>query len=268
MVKTLVIAGHGLNRDGSFDPGASGYITKGEHEYYAKDFFPAVRKYLPLNHDVILFDVYNVYDRGNIIALAKSYGSDTQVIECHFDATGSSDASGGHVIIHGAYNPDKLDLALRDWIKKFIGVRYIYKGHAGISGRRDLGNCNLSYGGGVNYRLIELGFGTNRRDANTMVNKVDDLAKEFVRVICGEINIQVVSKTYTFTDRMEVRNKPDLSEGNRSGVYYNNGETVYLDNLIEGSSYIWGTYLERLTNQRRYIILKNKKENKWYGTFN
>lgn len=29
----LVIAGHGKQRNGTFDPGATGYIKKGEHKY-------------------------------------------------------------------------------------------------------------------------------------------------------------------------------------------------------------------------------------------
>ncbi|HJF30538.1 MAG TPA: hypothetical protein K8V56_02010, partial [Sporosarcina psychrophila] len=60
MSTILVIAGHGKNRDGSFDPGATGFITKGEHKYYVENFFPAVRKYLPTGHKVVLFSDYNV----------------------------------------------------------------------------------------------------------------------------------------------------------------------------------------------------------------
>lgn len=187
MVKKLVIAGHGKNKNGSFDPGASGFITKGEHKYYVENFFPAVRKYLPDNHDVILFSDYNVYDRQNVAVLAKSYGKDTQVIEMHFDATSSESASGGHVIVHRNFTPDVMDLNLRDMIKKHVGVRYEHKGHKGISGRSDLRNCNLSHDFDVNYRLIELGFGTNRKDSKVMTTLVDTIAKDFVMVLCGKV---------------------------------------------------------------------------------
>ena len=181
----LVIAGHGKNRNGSFDPGATGLIAKGENRYYREDFFPAVRKYLPVGHNVVLFKDYNVYDHQNLATLAKSYGNDTVVVEMHYDALGNTpNASGGHVIVHRDYAPDKLDLELRDWIKKHIGVRYQHHGHDGVSGRNDLQNCNIARNRGINYRLIELGFGTNKQDADTMVNKVDALAKDFVRVLC------------------------------------------------------------------------------------
>lgn len=202
MVKKLVIAGHGKNKDGSFDPGATpAFMKQGEHRYYVDTFFPSVRKYLPDGHDVVLFSDYNVYSHSNLAALAKSYGNDTQVIEMHFDALDSAPtATGGHVIVHADYSPDGLDLRLRDWIKKFVGVRYTHKGHTGISGRADLRNCNIAKQNNVNYRLVELGFGSNKKDAETMMSRVDALAKDFVMAICGkvkEVKPPVVGQQHT-----------------------------------------------------------------------
>lgn len=187
MTTILMISGHGENRNGSFDPGALGYISKGEHKYYEQDFFPALKKYLPKDSNVVLFSEYNVYDYKNLVTLADKYGKDTVVIEMHYDA-GSSSASGGHVIVHSTYAPDKYDLAIRDVIAKHIGVRYEHKGHKGISGRDNLGNCNRAKAAGLNYRLVELGFGTNKKDADTMVNNVDAIAKDFVEALIGKSN--------------------------------------------------------------------------------
>lgn len=182
----LIIAGHGENKNGSFDPGATGIIKKGEHKYFEENFFPAVKKHLPKNSDVVLFSQYNVYDYKNLVTLADKYGKNTVVIEMHYDA-GSSSASGGHVIVHSAYAPDKYDLAIRDVIKKHIGIRYEHKGQKGISGRDNLGNCNRAKSAGLNYRLVELGFGTNVKDAKVMVDNADDVAKDFVRALLGEV---------------------------------------------------------------------------------
>lgn len=187
MTEFLFIAGHGENKNGSFDPGATGIIKKGEHKYFEQDFFPAVKKFLPKDSNVILFSEYNVYDYKNLVTLANKYGKNTVVIEMHYDA-GSSSASGGHVIVHSAYAPDKYDLAIRDVIQKHIGVRYNHKGHKGISGRSNLGNCNRAKSAGLNYRLVELGFGTNPKDAATMVNNVDAIAKDFVEALIGKSN--------------------------------------------------------------------------------
>ena len=40
----LVIAGHGKQHNGTFDPGATGYIKKGEHKYVVEDLFPAIKR--------------------------------------------------------------------------------------------------------------------------------------------------------------------------------------------------------------------------------
>lgn len=181
MSKYLLIAGHGPKRNG-MDPGAVGFVG-GEYNYMKNKLFPAMKKYA--DKDFIFHDQYNVYDRGNISSLAKSYGRDIAVIEFHYDASSSQSASGGHVIIHSAYSPDSMDLRLRDVIKDMIGVRYNHKGHAGVNGRNNLANVNRAKSGGVNYRLLELGFGTNRKDANVMLNQTDDLARKLVEAIKG-----------------------------------------------------------------------------------
>lgn len=189
----LIIAGHGMQKDGRFDPGAIGLIKKGEHRYVVEDLFPAMKKFLPKNHNVIFFHKYKVSNYGNIVSLAKQYGA-TQVTEIHYDASGSPSASGGHVIIHKNYNPDKIDLALRDAIKKMVGVRYSHKGHEGISGRDNLYNVNAMYGTGISYRLIELGFGTSPKDAKIMTEQVEEYAKELVKAIVGSTNDKPVEK--------------------------------------------------------------------------
>lgn len=180
----LLIAGHGKRKNGTFDTGATGIISKGEHKYVKENLFPAMKKYVG-DADFVFFDEYNVYDHGNIVALAKKYGKDTKVTEIHYDA-GNSDASGGHVIVYSGYAPDALDLRLRDAIKSMVGVRYNHKGHEGISGRNNLANVNRTQKAGINYRLVELGFGTNKKDADVIVNKVDEYAKKLVEALLNE----------------------------------------------------------------------------------
>lgn len=188
MSKTiLVIAGHGEKKNGGFDPGATGYIAKGEHKYYEEDFFPAMRKYLPKDSNVVLFSAHNVFSYKDLASLAKKHGNDTIVVEMHYDAA-SAAATGGHVIVHANYAPDSLDLKIRDVIKKHIGVRYNHKGHVGISGRSNLQNCNIAAQNGINYRLVELGFCTNKTDVDKMVKNVEAIAKDFVEALVGVSN--------------------------------------------------------------------------------
>lgn len=187
MPKVLLIAGHGLNTANQyFDPGAQGYVPKGEHRWYTEDVFPAMRKYLPKNADVIFHTAYNVYSRGNIVALAKSYGNDTIVIECHFDSGGTAYSKpGGHVIIYKDFAPDALDLRLRDAIKETVGLHPNYA--AGISKRDNLQNVNLAARGGINYRLIEWGMSSDKSNGTYMVNNVDTIAKAFVKAIFEDV---------------------------------------------------------------------------------
>lgn len=187
MATVLVIAGHGENENNTFDSGATGFIAKGEHRYYEEDFFPAMRKFIPEGADIVLFSDYNVYNHENIVSLANSYGSDTIVVEMHYDASDAESASRGHIIIHADYEPDSLDLKLRDAIEKHIGIRYTHKGNEGISGRDNLYNCNVTASNNVNYRMVELGFGTSKKDATTMVQNVEAIAKDFVEILLGDV---------------------------------------------------------------------------------
>ncbi|MDQ0208934.1 N-acetylmuramoyl-L-alanine amidase [Alkalicoccobacillus murimartini] len=194
MTKHLLIAGHGTRKNGTFDPGATGFISKGEHRYMKEDLFPAMKKFLPEGHNVVFHDVYNVVDRGNIVALAAQHGA-TQVTEFHFDAASDASARKGHVIVQENKTPDTMDLAFRDAIKKMVDVRYNHKGHQGMSGRTNLGNANRSVGANYSYRLLELGFGTSKNDSDIMVNNVDEYAKVLVETICGSVNVPNETKT-------------------------------------------------------------------------
>lgn len=183
MKKFLLIAGHGHQRNGSFDPGATGYITKGEHRYMVEDLFPLMKKYMPNDMEVVFYNKLKVSNHGNLAQVVNEYKAD-EVIEFHYDAF-TSNARGGHVIIHADYSPDDMDLRIRDAIGKMVGLRFSHKGHKGISGRSNLWNVNDARNKGITYRLLELGFGTNRTDSDIMVKQVDEYAKLLVEAITG-----------------------------------------------------------------------------------
>lgn len=185
----LFIAGHGKKQNGIFDSGATGYISKGEHKYMTENLFPAMKKYIPNDVKAIFHTDYNVYDYGNIVSLAKKYGKDTRVTEFHFDGASNKNAKGGHVIIYKGYKPDALDIKLCDAIRNTIGINGVYRhqNYVGISGRSDLANVNRCSNGGVNYRLLELGFGSNKSDSDYMIKNVDTIAQELVKAFYGKI---------------------------------------------------------------------------------
>lgn len=185
-MKALLIAGHGKKRNGTFDPGACGYITKGENRYMSENFFPAMKKYVPPGVQATFHTAYNVYDYQNLATLARGYDA---VIEFHYDAVHVPTAHGGHVIVYGGFKPDAMDLRLRDVIKKHIGLRtiYVHHGEVGISGRYNLQNVNIAAHSKINYRLLELGFGTNKSDAEKMLNNTDAYAKDIAGAIFGSV---------------------------------------------------------------------------------
>lgn len=178
MVRILHIAGHGKKRNGAFDPGATGFIKQGEHRYYAQSFFDALRKYEQPGHTAIYHTAYNVYSYGDLVALTKKHNAYI-VIEWHFDATGTPNAHGGHVIVYSGFAPDELDLRLaQSLVDAGIGVRYSHRGHKGISGRSNLANVNRAANGGIDYRLMETGFGTSPRDSKILLEEMDKVARE------------------------------------------------------------------------------------------
>lgn len=185
----LFIAGHGKNRNGSFDSGATGFISKGENRYMTENLFPAMKKYLPDGVKAVFHTAYNVYNYGNIVSLANNYGSNTRVTEFHFDSTINGSAKGGHVIVHKNFKPDTLDIKLRNALRDTVGINsaYKHKGYTGVSGRSDLANVNRCAKGGINYRLLELGFGTNKTDSDYMIKNVDTIAKALVKAFYGKI---------------------------------------------------------------------------------
>lgn len=196
MARHLIIAGHGELKSGKFDAGATGYITKGEHLYVEEDLFPAMRKYAENSKDTFIFHSgYKVLDRGNLAELVKQHKADTAT-EIHYDAFNES-ATGGHVIVHADFAPDELDLRLRDVIGEMVGLRFSHRGHKGISGRTNLGMVNAAKRNGINFRMLELGFGTNKREADILVNQVDEYARRLVESYDQANHVATPEKTVT-----------------------------------------------------------------------
>lgn len=266
-MKVLLIAGHGPLPNGGFDPGATGYIAKGEHRYMVQDLFPAMKKFLPKNADAVFHTAYDVFSRKNLASLAKQHNADA-VIEFHYDATGSSQASGGHVIVYSGYEPDGLDLRLRDAIKKNVGVRYSHRGHQGVSGRSNLQNVNIAANNNINYRLLELGFGTNKKDAEYMLENVEQYAKDLVNAIFKEtkkaepVKIKPKTKpvqpktstvsgaklvknekarfTVTASNGIKVRNAPSTNAKHTGSL--KKGASIVYNAVFEGNGYRWLRY--------------------------
>lgn len=174
MSKIVIIAGHGLQPSGRRDPGAVGNGTS-EDSYIRNTFMPLMKKYAPSN-----MDFYTEKDVFGYRSIANFKKYDV-VVELHMDAA-SAGAEDGHVIIYKNYNADNLDNRIVDVIKKNVGIRY-----GGLVKRDNLYNVNQSAKLGINYRLVELCFITNKNEMAYMLNKTtaEKYAKELVEAITG-----------------------------------------------------------------------------------
>ncbi|WP_239724713.1 MULTISPECIES: N-acetylmuramoyl-L-alanine amidase [unclassified Mammaliicoccus] len=183
--KFVLVAGHGYN-----DPGATGNSTN-ERDFIRKNIIDNVAKYLrQAGHTVTLYDkkqdmyqdtAYG-YNRGD----KKKYGlywvknklKPDGVIEFHLDSASPS-ASGGHVI-KNAYAADSIDKGLQKALKETVGTI------RGITTRNDLLNANVAYSENINYRLIEMGFITSKKDMNYIKNNLQHFTKKLAEGIHGK----------------------------------------------------------------------------------
>ena len=183
----LWIAGHGKNKNGTFDPGATNYISKGEHRFFKEDFFPLAEKYAKDSKDTfIFFSEYNVYSYKNLVELVKKVKADT-VTEFHFDSHSSDNVTGGHVIIHKDFKPDTIDLKIKDVIHEMVGTRLQHNNQKGISGRNNLQNVIIAKNNNINYRLPELFMSSNKNDVDRVLNGLELYALQMVRAFDNDV---------------------------------------------------------------------------------
>lgn len=161
MANVFVIPGHGAG-----DPGATGYGYSEAERVRAL----ATRMKEIGGAAVQLADFSRDYYADNGIGRGDC-PSGVPVIELHMDSASAS-ARGGHVIIKQGFDPDNIDNALAN----FIGSMFPGRAQL-ITPRSDLANPNRAAAMGVNYRLLECCFITNRDDLNKFNNQLDDLAR-------------------------------------------------------------------------------------------
>ncbi|MDW8551147.1 N-acetylmuramoyl-L-alanine amidase [Staphylococcus nepalensis] len=238
--KILIAAGHGYN-----DPGAVGNGTN-ERDFIRKYIAPNVQKYLKqAGHTVDLYggskqdqNLYIDTQYGERLGDIKNYGmywvkqqKYDVVVELHLDSAGAS-ATGGHVIISDQWPADKIDKDINNMLKATVGTI------RGITPRNDLLNANVSGRLNMNYRLVEMGFITNKKDMDYLKKNYDKFSKE----LAGAINGKPINGTsggskkitwnwkgrFTANSTIKVRRKPGLS-----GAIVDKGSWIYKDQWVD-----------------------------------
>ncbi|WP_419744412.1 N-acetylmuramoyl-L-alanine amidase [Staphylococcus sp. LKG3-1] len=253
--KILIASGHGYS-----DGGAEGNGTN-ERDFIRKHIAPNVQKYLKqAGHTVDLYggskqdqNLYTDTAYGERIGNHKDYGmywvhkqKYDIVVELHLDAAGAS-ASGGHVIISNQWPADKVDKDINNCLKATVGTI------RGIDPRNDLLNANVAGRLGTNYRLVEMGFITNKKDMNYLKKNYDKFSKE----LAGAINGKPIGGTsagskkttwnwkgrFTANTTIKVRRKPGLS-----GAVVDKGSWIYKNQWVD-------------------FVSVTKKDNYWWVKF-
>ena len=190
-MKILLVAGHGKGYMNN-DPGAVGNGTN-ERDFIRKSIVPNVAKYLKQSgHKVDYYGGSNMsqdlyqdtaygYNTGNTTKYGMYWVSRQKydaVIEFHLDAV-TGNASGGHVIIGSGLKADSIDNNIQKAIVKHVGqIR-------GVTARDNLLNVNIAKLKGVNYRLVELGFITSKKDMNYIKKNLQAYTKDIAQAISG-----------------------------------------------------------------------------------
>ncbi|WP_210123502.1 N-acetylmuramoyl-L-alanine amidase [Staphylococcus sp. GDX8P106P-2] len=238
--KILIASGHGYS-----DGGAEGNGTN-ERDFIRKYIAPNVQKYLKqAGHTVDLYggskqnqNLYTDTAYGERIGNHKDYGmywvhkqKYDIVVELHLDAAGAS-ASGGHVIISNQWPADKVDKDINNCLKATVGTI------RGIDPRNDLLNANVAGRLGTNYRLVEMGFITNKKDMNYLKKNYDKFSKELAGAINGKPiggtsagNKQITwnwKGRFTANTTIKVRRKPGLS-----GAVVDKGSWIYKNQWVD-----------------------------------
>lgn len=164
MAKLYIICGHGAG-----DPGA---MANGYQEAERVRVLASRMKAFGGDSVEVLDTSRNWYKDGGISSL--DIPKDAALMEMHMDSAGAS-ARGGHVIIYGGYEPDQYDKALTAFLADYFPGR-----SETISKRKDLANTNRAAKRGINYRLVETCFISNKEDLAKFNANVDAVAAGFL----------------------------------------------------------------------------------------
>ncbi|QSN68387.1 N-acetylmuramoyl-L-alanine amidase [Mammaliicoccus sciuri] len=223
-MRILLVAGHGKGYM-SNDSGAVGNGTN-ERDFIRKNIVPNVAKYLKeAGHTVSYYggssmnqDLYQDTAYGYNIGDTSKYGmywvkkqKYDAIVEFHLDAA-SPAASGGHVIIGKGLAADKIDKGIQSAIVKHVGqIRP-------IDPRDNLLNVNVAKQLNLNYRLVELGFITSKKDMDKIKKDLQAYTKDIAQAISGGT---IVPKENKPTPKPQSKPKPTAKPSNKPSA--NNG---------------------------------------------
>lgn len=193
MSKHLVVFGHGQG-----DPGAmgNGYQEATFTRNILGQKLKAWASKLKRNQIDFYNESLDMFKQTKAGGGAYDVNGYDSVTEFHLDGSENPNAENGHVIINARFKADSNDLAIAKVIEKYVGLWGSSK-PTGVVGRSNLLNCNVFANRGISYRLVELGFITNKRDIDELTKNLDAIAKGIVEAITSESLSGATSSTNT-----------------------------------------------------------------------
>lgn len=230
MGKLLLIAGHGKNYNGSYDPGACSIF--GQEADYTRELVTMIQQAV---NGAVSVDVYDM-DK-NCYSYSKhgqvpNYAAYEAVLEIHFNAKSNKDENGdGRFTGMGAYvHPN--NSGGKDLAKKIINdvVNLGFKEWQ-ICNSKGLHNLNKAQAAGVKYALLETAFIDDGDDMNwynankaAVAQAIANVLKEAVGGTKDTFRISTGTKGLKVTaSSLIIRDQPN---GSRTGKYYREGEYI------------------------------------------
>lgn len=227
--KLYVICGHGHGDSGAVGGG------KTEADLVRK----LAKKMEKCNPNVVVLDTSrNWYaDKGVNAALKKKVGGNP-VVELHMDSAGAS-ARGGHVIVCAGLSADKYDKALAKYVSKEFPGRA-----SSIVKRDNLVNPKRAKANGINYRLLECCFISNKGDREKFVANMGAIAKGIVgcfglAAAKPEAKPAPASYKIVVSDGVNVRKGAGTNHA-KTGKAYAKGKTVSVKETKAVGKDVWG----------------------------
>lgn len=227
--KLYVICGHGH--------GDSGAVGGGKTEAaLVRKLAAKMAKYNP--NVVVLDTSKNWYEKKLVNSSLKKKVGGNPVIELHMDSAGSS-ARGGHVIVCTGLSADKYDKALAKYISKEFPGRA-----SSIVKRDNLANPKLAKAQGINYRLLECCFVSNKADRDKFVANMGAIAEGIV----GCFGLQAskpAAKPKAVSYKIVVSAGVNVRKGAgtkfaKTGKAYAKGKTVSVKETKAVGKDVWG----------------------------
>ncbi|MEY8460962.1 N-acetylmuramoyl-L-alanine amidase [Eggerthellaceae bacterium 24-137] len=243
--KLYVICGHGAG-----DPGSCGG-GKSEADLVRK----LAKKMAAVNPNVVALDTArNWYVDGGVNASLKKKIGSNPVIELHMDSASAS-AKGGHVIICSGLSADKEDMALASYIAKQFPGR-----SNSIAKRSDLANPKRAKAQGINYRLLECCFISNKSDREKFIGNMGSIAKGIV----GCFGLDSAETAYKVVkDGLWVWDAP--GKGTRKLKRLKAGQKLKVVSTQTKDGNLWASYVSSATGKTRWFKIKSADGKKVYA---